>query len=249
MKKFLAIVMIIAALCLALNSCSNTSEQISDETANSESSRSTETHRFDIEEPATEKFASSESDVKGSDTTEIVTDEAISDVKNVTTSVTTERENTETVAEESITEAITEKESADVSDPERETLEHPSIEKPSLVETEIEDSENITEEIKEEITEEVNTEKEVVESVSTTGRPSEEVTEPEKEVVSITYLEFISMSPAEQQTYMNSFGTDMAGIQRFMAWYAEAKAAYDAEQATAEQTDVDINIGDYVGNN
>ena len=61
-----------------------------------------------------------------------------------------------------------------------------------------------------------------------------------------TYAEFIAKSPEDQQAFMNSFGTDLDGIQRFMAWYTDAKAAYDADRESQENGDGSIDIGDYV---
>ena len=75
------------------------------------------------------------------------------------------------------------------------------------------------------------------------GSNDEQVASPDV----LTYAEFISMDPKDQQEYMNSFGADMDGIQKFMAWYADAKAKYDAEQADKETGDGNIDIGDYIG--
>ena len=45
---------------------------------------------------------------------------------------------------------------------------------------------------------------------------------------------------------MYSFCDNEAGLMKFMEWYAEANAIYDAEQATAETGDGNIDIGDYI---
>lgn len=98
-----------------------------------------------------------------------------------------------------------------------------------------------------------STESAPVESTSTTSdtKPSETVEGDLDEEIAgagtLSYAEFISKSPEDQQAYMNSFGTDLDGIQQFMAWYTEAKAEYDAERESQENAGGSIDIGDYVG--
>ena len=59
----------------------------------------------------------------------------------------------------------------------------------------------------------------------------------------LTFAEFLAMSPADQQAYMESY-SDMSA---FLAWYAQAEAKYKAEQGTPVTGDGNINIGDYIG--
>lgn len=57
----------------------------------------------------------------------------------------------------------------------------------------------------------------------------------------MTYEEYISMSPENQQKYMQSY----ENMEDFFAWYNNAKAKYDEENAGIE-IDGSIDIGDYI---
>ena len=61
----------------------------------------------------------------------------------------------------------------------------------------------------------------------------------------IKFSEFLAMSPAEQQAYMESYDD----IMDFLEWYRVAEEKYKSEQAasgTENNGDIDIDIGDYV---
>ena len=55
------------------------------------------------------------------------------------------------------------------------------------------------------------------------------------------FEEYIAMSGEEQKKYMESFSS----VEAFFAWYNDAKAKYDEENAGIE-IDGEINLGDYI---
>ena len=63
---------------------------------------------------------------------------------------------------------------------------------------------------------------------------------------SLSYVEFMSLSPVDQQEYMYSFGNDAEGMEKFLAWYAEARAKFEAEQPEIGPGDGNIDIGDFI---
>lgn len=73
-------------------------------------------------------------------------------------------------------------------------------------------------------------------SSTTTTKPA---AEPD---LSLTYKEYISLSPAEQQAYFETF----ASIDDYFTWYNAAKKAYEDEQNRVEITG-GIDIGDLIG--
>lgn len=59
----------------------------------------------------------------------------------------------------------------------------------------------------------------------------------------LTFAEFLAMSPADQQAYMESY----ENITDFLEWYRMAEEQYKAEQPNIEiGGNGDINIGDYI---
>ena len=73
---------------------------------------------------------------------------------------------------------------------------------------------------------------------NTSGTESEK--QPEK---ALTFAEFLLMTPAEQQAYMDSY----ADIMDFLEWYRVAEEQYKEEQEDIEiGGSGDINIGDYI---
>ncbi len=59
----------------------------------------------------------------------------------------------------------------------------------------------------------------------------------------MTYGEYKSLSPVEQQAYYESFSDP----EDFIAWYSQAKAAYDAQQSEMEiGSGGGIDLGDYI---
>ena len=73
---------------------------------------------------------------------------------------------------------------------------------------------------------------------NTSGTESEN--QPEK---ALTFAEFLLMTPAEQQAYMDSY----ADIMDFLEWYRVAEEQYKEEQEDIEiGGSGDINIGDYI---
>lgn len=50
----------------------------------------------------------------------------------------------------------------------------------------------------------------------------------------LTYEQFIALTPAQQQEYQASYGLDEAGLEAFFKWYNEAKAAYEKEHPPEE---------------
>ena len=57
----------------------------------------------------------------------------------------------------------------------------------------------------------------------------------------MTYEKYIAMSPEEQQKFIQTF----ENLEDYFAWYNEAKAKYDEENAGIE-IDGEINLGDYI---
>ena len=59
----------------------------------------------------------------------------------------------------------------------------------------------------------------------------------------LTFAEFLEMTPAEQQAYMESYDD----IMDFLEWYRKAEEKYKAEQPNVEiGGNGDIDIGDYI---
>ena len=94
------------------------------------------------------------------------------------------------------------------------------------------------------------------ESTRPSTEPSEDATEPSEEPTetteptqsgnsgSVTYEEYMAMSPAGQQAFFESFGS----YQDFIAWYMAAEAAYKENQDRNEVGgDGNIDIGDIIG--
>lgn len=77
-------------------------------------------------------------------------------------------------------------------------------------------------------------------SSDTSSKPTVEDAEDDGEV---TYEEYIAMSGAEQQKYLESFDS----IEAFFAWYNAAKEKYDKENPSIEIGDGSINMEDIIG--
>ena len=59
----------------------------------------------------------------------------------------------------------------------------------------------------------------------------------------LEFAEFLAMSPAEQQEYMESY----EDIMDFLEWYRTAEEKYKSEQSGTEiEGDGNIDIGDYI---
>lgn len=60
----------------------------------------------------------------------------------------------------------------------------------------------------------------------------------------LSYEDFIKLTPEQQQAYQESYGLDEAGLQAFFKWYSEAKAAYEKEHPPEEiPSDGKIDLG------
>ena len=69
------------------------------------------------------------------------------------------------------------------------------------------------------------------------------VLQPDDSETELTFAEFLEMSPAEQQAYMETY----EDIADFLEWYRTAEAKYKAGQTNIEiNGSGDIDIGDYI---
>lgn len=69
------------------------------------------------------------------------------------------------------------------------------------------------------------------------------VLQPEDTEKELTFAEFLEMTPAEQQAYMESY----EDITDFLEWYRRAEETYKAEQTSVEVGgNGDIDIGDFI---
>lgn len=72
---------------------------------------------------------------------------------------------------------------------------------------------------------------------------STQATGPEKELTDLTYSQYLTLKPEEQERFMNAFDS----VDAYLAWYKAAYAAY-AENREVITGSGNINIGDYIGN-
>lgn len=72
---------------------------------------------------------------------------------------------------------------------------------------------------------------------------STQATEPEKELTDLTYSQYLTLKPEEQEQFMNAFDS----MDAFLAWYKAAYAAYEENREVITGSG-NINIGDYIGN-
>lgn len=69
------------------------------------------------------------------------------------------------------------------------------------------------------------------------------VLQPEDSETELTFAEFLEMSPAEQQAYMESY----ENITDFLEWYRKAEEKYNSKKTDIEiGGDGEIDIGDYI---
>lgn len=252
-KAFIAFVIAISMVIMLVACVNNPDDKIPDSTTDAATeSKASQTTDLDTssnitsEKTTESKVETTEKEVSTEEISETVTES--DPVEAESTEVVTGNDVTETESKETDNESSAETDRAHPIEPPAYPVPEESSEEDTISPTEsisnetqivteetTEDVVETTEEITEETTEEeATTEKEITEETSS------EINE------QLTYEEFISMSPEDQQAYMFSYGTDAQGLAKFQAWYIEAKSQYDAEQVTAETGDGNIDIGDYI---